>query len=284
MKILRNLLILILLVTLSNCGESQSPEDWLAQLPQPWVLTQEQISDILPLFQERFPDFQTRLKYLALWRVGTPYEIFKLGEGIEPDPDPIIRYDVSDCTGHNLTTLAAARSNSWDEALENMIAIHYKPDSAGIKRPSYKSRWHYTVDRITANPNTVDITQTLLPRSALDSVVITLNLKENGEEFLDLGWQRHMTAYYIPNSKINAELLAKLPAIVGVTFVKQKYFKMGIVMAHEGMIIDGKYLLHASQSAGETVKLDFLNYYFPDDGAFFSGVMIFEFKEKPEYK
>jgi hypothetical protein len=211
--------------------------------------------------------------------VGTPYEIFKLGEGIEPDPDPIIRFDVSDCTGHNLTTLAAARSNSWDEALDNMISIHYKPDSTGIKRPSYLSRWHFTVDRITANPNTVDITQSLLPRTMLDSVNITLNQKEDGTEFLELGWQRNLTVYYIPNSRINAELMAKLPPIVGVTFVKQKYFKLGIVMGHEGMIIDGKYLVHASQSAGKTVKLDFLDYYFPDDGAFFNGIMIFEFKE-----
>lgn len=268
-----------LLVTLSSCNEIQSDQEWINQLPHPWVISQEQMNEILPLFQERFPDFQTRLKYFALWRVGTPYEIFKLGEGVEPDPDPIIRYDVSDCTGHNLTTLAAAKSTSWDEALANMIDIHYKPDSNGVKQPTYISRWHYTVDRITRNPNTVDITQTLLPKADLDSVSITLNQKENGEEFLDLNWNRSMTAYYIPNSKITSELLAKLPAIVGVTFVKPKYFKMGIVMGHEGMIIDGTYLVHASQSAGETVKLDFLKYYFPEDGAFFGGIMIFEFKE-----
>ncbi|MEA3285960.1 MAG: DUF1460 domain-containing protein [Candidatus Marinimicrobia bacterium] len=280
MKIFHQLIILSLLINVLSCSETQSDEVWLAQLPKPWTLSQAQMDEFLPQFQQRFPDFQTRLKNLALWRVGTPYEIFKLGEGVEPDLDPIIRYDVSDCTGHNLTTLAAARSNSWDEALGNMIEIHYKPDSTGTRQPSYLSRWHYTVDRITMNPNTVDITQTLLPLSALDSVNITLNQKESGEEFLDLNWKRNLTATYIPNNQITADLLATLPAIVGVTFVKPKYFKLGIVMGHEGMIIDGKYLLHASQSAGKTVKLDFLDYYFPDDGAFFGGIMIFEFKEK----
>ncbi len=279
MKLLKFSLLIGLLVNLTACQENVSDAKWLAALPQPWTLSQDQISGILPRFQERFPEFQERLKYLALWRIGTPYEIFKLGEEIEPDLDPIIRYDVSDCTGHNLTTLAAARSNSWNEARANMIDIHYKVDLKGEKTPSYKSRWHYTVDRITANPNTVDITQTLLPRSALDSIKITLNQKEDGEELLKLDWQREMTAYYIPNSQITAELLAKLPTIVGVSFVKPKFFKMGIVMGHEGMIIDGKYLLHASQSAGETVKLDFMDYYFPKDGAFFAGIMIFEFKE-----
>lgn len=280
MKILKSLLILGILFNMMSCQEVLDDDAWLASLPAPWTLTQEDISEILPQFKARFPEFQTRLKYIALWRVGTPYEIFKLGEEVEPDLDPIIRYDVSDCTGHNLTSLAAAKSNSWDEAHANMVDIHYKPDSNGIKRPTYKSRWHYTVDRITMNPNTVDITQTLLPRASLDSVNITLNKKADGEEFLDLDWNREMTAYYIPNHEITAELLAKLPTIVGVTFVKPKYFKMGIVMGHEGMIIDGKYLVHASQSAGETVKLDFLEYYFPEEGAFHGGIMIFEFKEK----
>lgn len=270
---------LTLLITLISCQETISNDEWIAQLPQPWTLSQQEMSEILPQFQKRFPNFQTRLKHFAMWRVGTPYEIFQLGEEIEPDTDPIIRYDVSDCTGHNLTCLAAAKSNSWDEARANMIDIHYKPLPNGDKQPSYKSRWHYTADRITQHPNTVDITRTLLPLIALDSIKITLNKKEDGDEFLELGWDRPVTLYYIPNSQINADLLAKLPEVVGVAFVKEKYFKMGIVMGHEGMIIDGKYLLHASQSAGKTVKLDFLNYYFPEDGTFFGGIMIFEFKE-----
>jgi len=279
MRIIKSLLTLMMLFSLMSCQETLSNDEWLAELPSPWSLSHEQINEILPQFQARFPDFQDRLKHIALWRVGTPYEIFKLGEEAEPDLDPIIRYDVSDCTGHNLTSLAAAKSSSWDEAHANMVAIHYKADSNGIKQPTYQSRWHYTVDRITMNPNTVDITQTLLPRASLDSVNITLNQKESGEEFLELGWNRNMTAYYIPNNEITPELMAKLPTIVGVTFVKPKYFKMGIVMGHEGMIIDGKYLVHASQTAGETVKLDFLNYYFPEEGPFFGGIMIFEFKE-----
>lgn len=279
MKLMKMVVMMSMLFGMMSCEENLTNEEWLATLPSPWTLTQDQMSETLPKFQQRFPDFQNRLKYIALWRVGTPYEIFKLGEEVEPDLDPIIRYDVSDCTGHNLTSLAAAKSSSWDEARNTMVQLHYKADSNGVKQPTYKSRWHYTVDRITMNPNTVDITQTLLPKAALDSVNITLNKKDDGEEFLDLGWDRTMTAYYIPNHEITKELMAKLPTIVGVTFVKPKYFKMGIVMGHEGMIIDGKYLVHASQSAGETVKLDFLKYYFPEGGPFFDGIMIFEFKE-----
>ena len=279
MRLIKSALLISMLFGMMSCQERLSDKKWLASLPPPWTMTQEQMDETLPQFQQRFPEFQNRLKHIALWRVGTPYEIFKLGEEIEPDLDPIIRYDVSDCTGHNLTSLAAANSSSWEEARENMIQLHYKIDSSGTKAATYRSRWHYTVDRITLNPNTVDITQTLLPKTALDSISITLNQKANGGEFLDLGWNREMTAYFIPNHEITKNLLEKLPTIAGVTFVKPEYFKMGIVMGHEGMIIDGKYLVHASQSAGETVKLDFLEYYFPEDGPFFGGIMIFEFKE-----
>lgn len=279
MKTKHLFIMITLFVTVVACKETMTNEEWLKQLPKPWTLNQEELNQILPEFQARFPEFQTRLKFFALWREGTPYEIFKLGEEAEPDPDPIIRYDVSDCTGHNLTTLAAAKSSSWDETKANMIDIHYKADAEGVKAPTYTSRWHYTLDRITANPYTVDITQTLLPRADLDSVEITLNRKEDGSEFLELDWNRSMTAYFIPNEQITADLLAKLPQIVGVAFVKPKYYKMGIVMGHEGMIIDGKFVLHASQSAGKTVKLDFMDYYFPEDGAFFGGIMIYEFRE-----
>ncbi len=263
-------------------GGGQNPPDadpyvWLAQQPKPWTLTADQVTAILPQFQQYFPDFQQRLKAFVIWRLGTPYEIFKLGEEREPDTDPIIRLDVSDCTGHILTSLAFCQAKSWDQARQNMISIHYKPDATGHKRPTYESRWHYTTDRINGNPYTVDITRTLAPLSELDSVHIILNRKKDGSEFLPLHWSREMTVYYLPNDKINAALLAKLPDVCGVAFVKPGYFGQGIVVGHEGMIIDQTDLIHASQSAGKTVRVPFLDYYFPKDGAFFGGIMIFTF-------
>lgn len=250
---------------------------WLDTLPEPWTLTEDEVSQLLPEFQRYFPNFQERLKAMTIWRVGTPYEIYRLGEEVEPDPEPIIRVDVSDCTGHILTTLSLAQSRSWEQARENMIAIHYRPDEAGRRTPSYESRYHYTTDRITANPSTVDITRTLLPAMELKSVDITLNHKENGSEYLELGWSRKVTAYYIPNGKIDRNLLARLPEVCGVAFVKPDYFKLGVVVGHEGMIIDRKDLIHASQYEGKTVRVDFIKYYFPEDGPVFDGIMVFKF-------
>ena len=90
----------------------------------------------LPEFHKRFPNFEERLKAFSLWRMGTPYELFKLGEEILPDTDPIIRLDVSDCTGHILTSLSFAQSKTWEEAHEKIIKIHYKVDE---NRQSYSN-------------------------------------------------------------------------------------------------------------------------------------------------
>ncbi|MEE1574275.1 MAG: hypothetical protein V1257_11860, partial [Candidatus Neomarinimicrobiota bacterium] len=65
-----------------------NPNNWVDTLPKPWTLTEEQVSEILPQFHDHFPDFHDRLKAFALWQVGKPYVIFKLGEEVAPDPDP----------------------------------------------------------------------------------------------------------------------------------------------------------------------------------------------------
>lgn len=269
--------VIFILTTFVFTQNEKDPWLWLNSLPKPWTLNQEEISKLLFDFQSRFPDFEDRLIAFASWRVGTPYEIFKLGEEVEPDLDPIIRLDVSDCTAHVLTTLTCVQSNSWEEARKNMISIHYKPNRQGKKIPTYVSRWHYTTDRITANPYTVDITKTLLPQDNLKSVNITLNKREDGSEFLDLNWEKEMIVTYIPNDKIDEQLLKKLPKVCGVAFIKPSYFKMGLAIGHEGMIVNQQYLIHASSSANGTKKVHFLNYYFPKQGPIFGGIMIYKF-------
>lgn len=257
-----------------SCNEKEA---WVDSLPKPWTLQPEAITEILPEFHERFPDFQARLKAFTLWQVGKPYELFCLGEEVEPDPDPILRLDVSDCTVHVLSTLAFVQSRTWDEARKNMINIHYKPNKDGLTRPTYKSRWHYTADRLQENPSTLDITQTILPLDVLEKVDIELNRKVDGSPFLDLGWSKTTTVYFIPNDKINQKLLRRLPEVCGVAFVKKKWFKMGLVIGHEGMIIDRKNIIHASSEYGETVTLDFMEYYFRTEGPLFDGIMVYAF-------
>jgi hypothetical protein len=278
------LLIIILIVSsfLSSASvandSKQSNADWFSSLPRPWQVQPADLEKILPEFQARYPDYKERLRAIAEWRIGTPYKIFNLGEEQGPDPDPIFRLDVSDCTSHVLTSMTLAESTSWQEARRHIIDLHYKPGSTGVTKATYAKRWHYTADRIMHHPMTPEISHNYVPRDKMRSVDIILNKKQDGSEFLALDWSLPVTVHYIPNDLITGELLKQLPALVGVAFVKESYFKMGIVMAHEGMLLDGKYLLHAGQSAKETVQEDFMAYYFTGSGPKFDGIMLYDFK------
>ena len=259
---------------LIGCSESFN---WVETLSKPWSLSEREISEILPQFQQKFPDFHDRLKAFAVWQVGKPYELFCLGEEAGEDKDPIFRLDVSDCTVHVLTSLASVQSLTWNEAKINLINIHYKPNENGISIPTYKSRWHYTTDRIQDHPSTRNITLGLLPNDQLKTVTITLNKKTDGKAFLDLDWQKPTSIQYISSENLNSKVLQNLPNVAGVAFVRESYFKMGLVVAHEGMVIDQKNIIHASAEYGETVSMDFMEYYFREEGPLFDGVLFYSF-------
>ncbi len=263
----RGLVVLMLVTTFQNVHAeiNSSDQEWLQKLPKSWTLTEDTLGEVLPLFHKKYPDYDDRLRALSMWRLGTPYKIFNLGEEQAPDFDPIFRMDVSDCTSHILTTLALAESKTWQEAKATLIDIHYKGDVSYDKQPTYKTRWHYTTDRLLHHPMTPDVTDEYIDSSKLTTVSVHLNQKQDGSEFLDLNWSLPVKVRYIPNAYINAELLESLPDMIGVAFVKASYFKMDVVMAHEGKILDGKYLLHAGQVAQKTVREDFMRYYFGDN-------------------
>ena len=276
-----NKLLFILLLLISfRIGAETTNQDWIKTLPKPWLISENEINDLLPEFKNRFPDFKQRIRAIAYWRLGTPYKIFNLGEEQAPDPDPIFRMDVSDCTSHVLTTLSLAHSNSWIEARENMISIHYKASSSGETLPIYTKRWHYTSDRIQNHPLTPSLSEKYVSEDKLQKVSITLNQKVDGSQFLNLDWTDKTEVHYIPNDQITDAMLNKLPGLVGIAFVRKSYFKMGIVTAHEGMLLDGKKLLHAGQDAGLTVMEEFKDYYFTKKGPKFDGIMLFDFVQK----
>jgi len=96
----------------------------------------------------------------------------------------------------------------------------------------------------------VDITSSVAHENDLEKVEIELNKKQDGSEFLDLNWSSEETIYFIPSEKINENILLKLPQVCGLAFVKREYFKLGIVIAHEGYLIDQTNLIHASSEFG----------------------------------
>ncbi|MBT3179892.1 MAG: DUF1460 domain-containing protein [Candidatus Marinimicrobia bacterium] len=272
-------LLMIVFITV-GCGNQNDSFSWVDTIPKPWTLSESEFETYLPKFQERFPDYKDRIKALNLWRVGTPYGMFCLGEEAGKDTGPIIRNDSSDCTVHVLTTLAFAESFTWENARDAMVDIHYKMDENGEKKPTYQSRWHYTSDRLLNHERTENITSLLVPRNDLEAIEIELNRKQDGEEFLNLDWSSKEIIHFIPSSKINKKLLKKLPAVCGVAFVKRKYFKLGIVIAHEGYFIDNANIIHASSEFGKTMNVDFLEYYFHEDEPRFDGVMFYKLNPK----
>jgi hypothetical protein len=265
----------LMVIWFTACGSHNDPFSWVETIPDPWTLSQIEFESFLPQFQKRFPNYHDRLKALNLWRVGTPYGIFCLGEESGKDPDPLLRADSSDCTVHVLTTIAFAESYTWQNARDAMVDIHYKMHENGEKKPTYKSRWHYTSDRLLHHEQTVDITSIVATENELEKIQIELNKKEDGSEFLDLNWSSNETIHYIPTEKVTEKLLMNLPSVCGVAFVKRKYFKMGIVIAHEGYLIDQTNLIHASSEFGETVQAVFLDYLFKNGETRFDGVMFY---------
>ena len=157
-----------------------------------------------------------------------------------------------------------------------MVDIHYKMDENGEKKPTYISRWHYTSDRLLHHDRTVDITSSVAHENDLEKVEIELNKKQDGSEFLDLNWSSNETIKFIPTVKITENILLNLPAVSGVAFVKKSYFKMGIVIAHEGYLIDQTNLIHASSEYNRTVNVDFLSYLFNDGDPRFDGIMFYK--------
>jgi hypothetical protein len=261
---------------ITSCTTQADPFKWVDTIPDPWLLSETEFEFYLPQFHERFPNYHDRLKALNIWRVGTPYGLFCLGEESGKDNDPILRADLSDCTVHVLTSLAFAESFTWQNARDAMVDIHYKMDENGEKKPTYISRWHYTSDRLLHHDRTVDITSSVAHENDLEKVEIELNKKQDGSEFLDLNWSSNETIKFIPTVKITENILLNLPAVSGVAFVKKSYFKMGIVIAHEGYLIDQTNLIHASSEYNKTVNVDFLSYLFNDGDPRFDGIMFYK--------
>ena len=268
--------IFVISFLITSCTTQADPFKWVDTIPDPWLLSETEFEFYLPQFHERFPNYHDRMKALNLWRVGTPYGLFCLGEESGKDNDPLLRADSSDCTVHVLTTLAFAESFTWQNARDAMVDIHYKMDENGEKKPTYISRWHYTSDRLLHHDRTVDITSSVAHENDLEKVEIELNKKQDGSEFLDLNWSSNETIQFIPTVKITKNILLNLPAVSGVAFVKKSYFKMGIVIAHEGYLIDQTNLIHASSEHNKTVNVDFLSYLFNDGEPRFDGVMFYK--------
>ncbi len=224
------------------------------------TFSKQEIDALLPRLHQKFPDFNDRLRALCQLRMGTPYDIRALGDGAGREPNPVFRVDKTNCTVQILTNVALANATSYAQAESLMAYINYYPVAEGENPIYYENRRHYTSDRILTSDYFEAITTKIAKPSELDTVRIVLNRQSDGSHFLPVDWEKKIVLPYIPKSKVTPELLKRLPGVIGVGLVRRSLFNKGIIIAHEGMIVDGKDFVHASSAAKKVVQEDFYSY------------------------
>jgi len=264
---------------------SKTNKQWLHNQKKLHQLTSIEINSILKEVQRRFPDKDERLKALSILRLDTPYQFGCLGEESAKDKDPIFRLDVTDCTAFVLTNVALLHSQRLEEAEEMMKFLNYRPEK-NLKtgeieyKITFENRLHFTTDRNISSPYFQDITEQVAGPSRIKKKKVILNkIKADGERLINIDWEKEIVMKYIPNGYITKELLSGLPEAIGIAFIKEGDEEIGLDVRHEGLLFDGSILFHASSTQKKVVTVDFLNYYFGEDGnPRFDGVILFEIK------
>jgi hypothetical protein len=230
-----------------------------APVPPLHQLSRRELDSLLAALHEEVPSFPARVRALALARLGAPYVLGPLGEGTVEDPDPVFRVDQVDCTVLVLTTVAMAEARSVAEAERWMGPANYRKSSAGYA-PSYARRLHYTEDRLVSSPLFADVTRSLADSTELRTVEIVLNRKADGSPLLPIDWERPMTLAYVPAEKLGG-VLRRAPDLLGLALVRESYRPRGLLVAHEGLLLDRHCFLHASAEAKAAVVVDWPDYF-----------------------
>jgi hypothetical protein len=174
-----------------------------------------------------------------------------LGEG---KAERIYREDVFDCTSFVLTVVARLHSGERSAA-EMMKRIHYHPPG----KVAFANRLHFTSYRNRVSPYFEDITFEVggcLTRR----VRVLLNRKRPKKgRLVPIEWEREVVVAYIPASGLS-EIIQDLPDVAGAAFVRRTRFEQGLGIVHEGLVLDGRWLVHASSARGRVVRVRLLDY------------------------
>ena len=273
----------------ARCSAFALAADSLALLPPLHTLEHAALDRLLADLPDRLPRYEDRLRALALARLGAPYALGTLGVANADDPDPVFRVDEADCTVLVLTTAALAHARSAAEAERWMGPANYRRQGDAFP-VAYRNRLHFTADRLHASPLFADITAEVAGPEERKSVHVVLNRRAGGKELLPLGgWERALDLAYVPAARL-AEVLPRAPALAGIAFVRESNIARGFLVAHEGFLLDGRCLLHASAEAKQVTAVDVLDYVFrrgnPDPARAgkprFDGALIYAFREGAE--
>ena len=220
-------------------------------------------------------DVPTRVATYAFLQVGTPYELGPLGEAAPPDTQPVLAFRTTDCTTINLVSAALAHAIDATGELPAMARSNYRGGFI-----SYATRFHFTTDRLDSSPWFRDITR----RAGGDACKhqwVTLNQRADGSHWIPIDWTRRREVFYVPRES-GAEFERwftqhRIPAAMGIAFVKASKLADGLDVVHESMLWQGRTLLHASSLSGRVVTLPWRQF-LEESGSRYDGFVLFEYR------
>ncbi len=209
-----------------------------------YQLSASEVNQLLLQLQKYYPRFEDRLRAITLKRLNTPYSLKPIGDGKGFDPNPVFNIATTNCTAFVLTNVALASARTYQQADSAMAYINYYPVPDGQDPINYQNRIHYTSHRLQSSNYFYMLTDSIAKKKQLRTINLILNRQQDGSHFLPIDWEKHIELRYIPRKNITKYLLKQFPNVCGVGIVRKELFEKGIIIGHEGIVIDGEYFIH----------------------------------------
>jgi len=212
--------------------------------------------EVSELILKRPDDISLRHAYFSAAFLGTPYKANTLSGDDNNKEIFTINLNQMDCFTYIDYVHSLIEAKDYYNFINKLQNVRYKD---GIV--SFKNRNHFFYDWSQNVKGIVDATDSILPGKSI-RVLKNLNLKSNGELFLDGIPIRRVHIRYIPPDLIKESNLNNLKSgdYIGIyTDIK------GLDVSHVGILIKNKrgvFFRHASSSPGikKVIDVEFLDY------------------------
>lgn len=224
--------------------------------------TQEKIEAVIQQSMNASTPGQ-KVRLISAAFLGTPYLAGTMIGSVDNPETLVVRFDSVDCFTLLDYVEALRRSDSFSIFQSQLTTVRYKNSQI-----AYLTRNHFFTDWAQSNSDYIQNVTRQIGGVLTESVDKTLNLKRNGDNFLD-GYptvQRRID--YIPADQINYDISSRLQ---GGDYIGIYSPKAGLDVSHTGIIIkrQGKtFLRHASslKSVNKVVDRELLPYLNGDKG------------------
>lgn len=202
-----------------------------------------ELNEKLNLLKIEFLKETKDLKEIVISFLGSSYQLGPI------DEDNLYRDDVFDSTTLILVSVANLYANDLSKE-EMMEKINYYPEG----EVSYENRLHFSLYRNQVVDYFQDITKEVGETVYQEKEVVL-----NKERLIDIDWEEQITFPYINKEDVQ-EVIANLPELVGVAFVKHGDEEIGLDIRYEGFLLERENFIHACSEEKKVVKEDFLEF------------------------